>query len=93
MNATKVHLKKKAETFDCNQCNKGFTRKDTLKLHTKVHRDKVETKIGFGTIGKEKERKVKLRKHFMCEKFANTFTPMPTFNVTSKQRLTTRKRR
>ena len=70
----KVHLKKKAETFDCNQCDKGFTRKDNLTFHSKVHRDKVETEMGFGTFGKEKERKVKLRKRFMCEKCAKTFT-------------------
>ena len=30
--------------------------------------------MGFGTFGKEKERKVKLRKRFMCEKCAKTFT-------------------
>ena len=70
----KVHLKKKAETFDCNQCDKGFTRKDNLTFHSKVHRDKVETEMGFGIFGKEKERKVKLRKRFMCEKCAKTFT-------------------
>ena len=51
----KVHLKKKAETFDCNQCDKGFTRKDSLTFHTQVHRDKVETEMGFGTFRKEKE--------------------------------------
>ena len=53
---------------------KGFTRKDSLTFHTQVHRDKVETEMGFGTFGKEKEKKVKLRKRFMCEKCAKTFT-------------------
>ena len=69
----KVHLKKKAETFDFNQCDKGFTRKDSLTFHTQVQRYKVETEMGFGTFGKEKEKKGKLRKRFMCEKCAKTF--------------------
>ena len=85
----KVHLKKKAETFDCNQCDKGFTRKDNITFHSKVHRDKVETEMGFGTFGKEKEKKVKLRKRFMSENVQRLILRMPTFNVTSKQRLTT----
>ena len=30
--------------------------------------------MGFGIFGKEKEKKEKLRKRFMCDKYAKTFT-------------------
>ena len=68
----KAHLKESAETFGCTQCDHKFERKDSLVKHQNtVHTDQVQSKFGFGAF--QKEKKVKKKKTFMCDKCAKTF--------------------
>ena len=68
----KVHLKESAQTFGCTQCDEKFKRKDFLVKHQNtVHTDQVQSEFGFGAF--QKEKKVKKKKTFMCDKCAKTF--------------------
>ena len=68
----KVHLKESAQTFGCTQCDEKFKRKDFLVKHQNtVHTDQVQSEFGFGAF--QKEKKLKKKKKFMCDKCAKTF--------------------
>ena len=68
----KAHLKESAETFGCPQCDHKFERKVSLVKHQNtVHTDQVQSEFGFGAF--QKEKKVKKKKTFMCDKCAKTF--------------------